>query len=470
MELSAFNVRVPFPSRDEVFLMNMLTDAQAVVSNDVAALLDRLTAVPPGNVSGLTDVEQEALAELAEQGFVVADRAAERLALERHFRDIREDASLLKITVLTTMQCNFACEYCIQAGEGGDYNRHAGRMSMATAARVGQWVEERLDRVRPRQLNLTFYGGEPLLNLPVMYELAERGWRAAQACGVKQNINVITNGLLLTPEVVDKLLPYGLAGVKITLDGDRAEHDRRRPLRGGQGTFDRIVGNIRAVAGRCKIAIGGNFDESSVANYEALLDFLKDQEFAQAISRITFKPIIRDRRAGSPGATTPAAAVVNDGPLGGTCMTLAGSGGGSQVGSCRLLDEKMSFLRTEIRKRGFQTSDGVHMGPCDIYRRHAYTIGPDGSLYACPGFAGEAAQSVGHIDSSQVGTRGQAASRFDVLAAWRNCGDCPFIPVCAGGCSVASHAELGDMSAPACHKSSFETALVSLAEDAASAK
>ena len=35
-----------------------------------------------------------------------------------------------------------------------------------------------------------------------------------------------------------------------------------RPLRGGQGTFDRIVDNIRKVAGRCRIAIGGNFDET----------------------------------------------------------------------------------------------------------------------------------------------------------------------------------------------------------------
>ena len=64
-------------------------------------------------------------------------------------------------------------------------------------------------------------------------------------------------------------------GVKITLDGDKDTHDRMRPLRGGQGTFDRIVKNIRAIAGQCRIAIGGNFDESSVDSYPALLDFLR---------------------------------------------------------------------------------------------------------------------------------------------------------------------------------------------------
>ena len=47
------------------------------------------------------------------------------------------------------------------------------------------------------------------------------------------------------------MLPLGLTGVKVTLDGDRETHDRMRPLRGGQGTFDRIIENIRRVAPLC---------------------------------------------------------------------------------------------------------------------------------------------------------------------------------------------------------------------------
>jgi len=83
------------------------------------------------------------------------------------------------------------------------------------------------------------------LNLPVMYELSDRLWHATQARGIPIFVNIITNGLLLTPDVVDRLLPYGLNGIKITLDGDKDAHNRMRPLRGGQGTFDRIVDNIR---------------------------------------------------------------------------------------------------------------------------------------------------------------------------------------------------------------------------------
>jgi uncharacterized protein len=458
-----FNVQVPLPERNEVFLMNTFSDAQLLVSPDVPALLERLSR---GDRRVLTDEERETLAALAEHGFVVPSREAERRGLEEFFRSVREDEEQLKVTVLTTLQCNFACDYCFQ-GDHGDHNLFAQKMTLEQAAQVVGWIETRLDALRPERLVLSLFGGEPLLNLPVAYYLAERCFAACQARGVEQKISVITNGLLLTEEVVDRLLPYGLIGVKITLDGDRDTHNRMRPLRGRQGTFDRIVENMRRVAPKVPLTVGGNFDESSVESYPALLDFLKEQSFAGSIVKVNFKPIIK---TAPPAATgfIPLTAVSETGkPLNGTCMTTAGAGNGSPCDSCHFVDEKMAFLRDETRKRGFPTPDGVHMGPCEIHRKHAYTIGPDGSLYACPGFTGEPAQSVGHIDGRRERWRDAAAARFDALAPYRNCGDCSFIPVCAGGCSVASHTELGDMNTPTCHKGSFESALVALAHSAA---
>jgi uncharacterized protein len=468
MQPSMFNVQVPLRDRDEVFLMNTFTDAQVIVSREVADLLARLAPDSSRAAADLSAEEREALATLAEQGFIVIDRASERQALDRYFREIREDTRELRVTLLTTLQCNFACGYCFQ-GDHGDYNKFAHRMSLETAARAAEWIAGRLNAVRPETFTLTFFGGEPLLNLPVVYSLAERLWTECQARGVRMKITIITNGLLLTPEVVDRLTPYGLTGVKITLDGDRATHDRMRPLRGGQGTFDRIIQNVRAVADRCRITLGGNFDESSVDSYPALLDFLKEQDFADKLARVNFKPIIRTGAAAVKGAI-PVTAVGPDGrALNGTCMSTAGSGGSSPCDMCHFVDEKTTFLREETKKRGFPTADGVHMGPCELHHRHAYTIGPDGALYACPGFTGEPTQSVGHIDGRREAWRAAAAASFEAQGAWRNCGDCAFIPVCAGGCAVASHAELGDMNAPTCHKASMESALVALAHDVAGA-
>ena len=185
----------------------------------------------------------------------------------------------MRVTVLTTLQCNFACDYCFQ-GDHGDYNKHADRMSLDDSARLSAWIEQRLDELKPKRLTLTFFGGEPLLNIPVVYDQAERAFAACQKRGVTLALGIITNGLLLTEELVDRLLPYGLGYVKVTLDGDRDTHNQMRPLRGGQGTFDRIIENVRKVAGKVRIAVGGNFDADSVASYPALLDFLKEQDFA----------------------------------------------------------------------------------------------------------------------------------------------------------------------------------------------
>jgi uncharacterized protein len=465
MQASMFNVRVPLEDRDDVFLMNTFTDAQLIVTRDVADLLDRLPAGPPASWDAR---EREALATLTEHGFIVESREADRRRLEEFFTTVREDRRQLRVTVLTTLQCNFACDYCIQ-GDHGDYNKHASRMSLDTAAHVAAWAEERLDAIAPESFVLTFFGGEPLLNMPAVYYLSERLWQACHRRGVTLQINIITNGLLLTPEIVDRLVPFGLTSVKVTLDGDRDTHNRMRPLRGGQGTFDKIIGNVRRIAGKCRVSIGGNFDETSVDSYPALLDFLREQDFAGSLSRIAFKPVIRERPSGTPKGMIPLTAVSTEGkPLNGTCMTTAGSGS-SICDTCSFLDDKMSFLRDETRKRGFATVDGVHMGPCEIHRRHAHTIGPDGSLFACPGFAGDAHQSTGHIDGREDAQRVRAVERFEAVAAWKACNDCAFIPVCAGGCTVAGHTEGGSIQAPSCHKSSFEAGLVSLARDAARA-
>src|SRR5712691_3237957 len=293
MQPSIFNVRFPLPERNEVFLMNTLTDAQLLVSPDVTDLLDWYTG--DGSREAGSDEEREALDLLTENGFVVPDRDFDRRALDKYFTSVKNDTAELSVTLLTTLQCNFACDYCFQ-GDHGDYNKFADKMTLETARKVADWIERELDRVHHETFQLTFFGGEPLLNLPVMYYLAEELWGRTKVRGVPMSISVITNGLLLTPEVVDRLVPYGLKGVKITLDGDRETHNRMRPLRGGQGTFDRLIENIRSVAGRTSIAIGGNFDESSADSFTGLIDFLSQQDFADKLVNVNFKPIVRNEK------------------------------------------------------------------------------------------------------------------------------------------------------------------------------
>ena len=273
------------------------------------------------------------------------------------------------MTVLTTLQCNFACDYCIQ-GDHGDYNKNAAKMSLETATRVAEWTERRLDALQPESFVLTFFGGEPLLNLPV--DALPR--RAALGClpGARRPHADQRDHQRSAADAGDgeRLNACGLNGIKITLDGDRDTHNRMRPLRGGQGTFDRIIRNVQEIAHLTRVSIGGNFDMETADSYPALLDFLAEQEFADKLARVSFKPIIREKQAVAAKGRIPLTVVGAEGkPLNGACMTSAGTGVSRVCDTCNFVDEKMAFLRDETKKRGFATVDGVHMGPCEIHNR-----------------------------------------------------------------------------------------------------
>ena len=80
--------------------------------------------------------ERDTIDVLIENGFVVESREHERRSLDEYFTNVREDTEQMKVTVLTTLQCNFACDYCFQ-GDHGDYNKFAAKMSLDTARRGG---------------------------------------------------------------------------------------------------------------------------------------------------------------------------------------------------------------------------------------------------------------------------------------------------------------------------------------------
>ncbi len=139
MQPSIFNVRVPLRDQSDVFLMNTLTDAQIIVPPEVVSLLDSVEGRTRAGVAAapFDAEEREALATLTELGFVVDSHEADRRALDAYFDAIRHDTSQLRLTVLTTLQCNFACGYCFQ-GDHDDHNRHAHKMSLETAAGRGR--------------------------------------------------------------------------------------------------------------------------------------------------------------------------------------------------------------------------------------------------------------------------------------------------------------------------------------------
>ena len=143
MQPSMFNVQVPLAERNEVFLMNTFSDAQLLVTPDVADLMVRIGS----GLREFTEEERETIDALTANGFLVSSREQEQRDLREYFVNLREDTDQMRATVLTTLQCNFACDYCFQ-GDHGDYNKFADKMTLDTARTVAGWIEERLPLFR----------------------------------------------------------------------------------------------------------------------------------------------------------------------------------------------------------------------------------------------------------------------------------------------------------------------------------
>ena len=228
-----------------------------------------------------------------------SSRAATPIATTcaQFFHEVRESREQLRMTVLTTLQCNFACDYCIQ-GDHGDYNKHAAKMSLETAARVGDWAEQRLDDAAPGELRADVLrrraAAEPAGDvLPRRAACGRSARRAASAC----SINIITNGLLLTPgdrRSAERLRP------------ERHQDHARRRSRHAQpdAAAARRPGHLRQdrpqrPAGRAQDADRHRRQLRRWRPPTAIRrcsTSCKEQDFADKLSKVAFKPIIRERK------------------------------------------------------------------------------------------------------------------------------------------------------------------------------
>ncbi|MEM1290965.1 MAG: radical SAM protein [Cyanobacteria bacterium P01_H01_bin.162] len=154
---------------------------------------------------------------------------------------------LRALSLAIAQKCNLGCTYCYaQAGEFGDV---AKSMSWEVAEAA---VERLFEDTQPSdRVNLSFMGGEPLINRPLIYKATELAMAIAQARQVKVGFGITTNGTLLTAADADFFERYGFA-VTVSLDGVGATHDRLRPFKGGGGSYDRILANLEPLLSRAR--------------------------------------------------------------------------------------------------------------------------------------------------------------------------------------------------------------------------
>lgn len=141
---------------------------------------------------------------------------------------------MIELWVYLTNACNLKCLYCYQ-------HKKVGRMNTDVGREIINWIVPILKERKIRGLTMNFYGGEPLLNFPVMKDTIEYGTERFQENNLDIRFYVITNGILLTDKILDFGSQYNVS-FQLSIDGDRATHDKYRKNPKGEGSFDMLGG------------------------------------------------------------------------------------------------------------------------------------------------------------------------------------------------------------------------------------
>lgn len=147
----------------------------------------------------------------------------------------------LDVTVLVTDNCNFKCQYCFKKAKVQDF-------SDENWDNLYKYLSKELTKDAIKYVRICFYGGEPLLKVNKILNFMQRLNSYIQNYPNKEVCyHMITNAYLLTPEIYDKLTKNGMTFFQITIDGFEEEHNKMRPLVNGQGTWQKIMDNLKYI-------------------------------------------------------------------------------------------------------------------------------------------------------------------------------------------------------------------------------
>ena len=415
MQLSAFNVYVEkFPVVGETLVYNTFSGGSVVLDDGYLA---RLREAP---------AEGELDPELAdtELGILVESRESEERAFHSWLRSIKEDASTVSSLVSTSYACNLACSYCLQ-----EEIMNGQTMTVATADATAAFLAERVRTIRPEKVEIVFIGGEPLLH-PHLVERIARGVRpAAEEVGARFGIQLITNGTLMTPDVVRRLVDAGLNYVQVTIDGDECSHGLTRMDKKGGNTFGTTWQNVLDCLDLVPIGIQGNYSDENLHGFVPLLERMRRDGVDPArIPRVKFKPVLN-------GLGAP-----------------ENAGYESCTWSNARPDVQLA-LGDAVRAFGYTTHDHLDLGPCAIHQINHYSIGAEGLIYKCPGFVGKPEWATGSVTDGITARHAQ----HNRLANTRECGPCSFRPTCAGGCVATEWLRSGSPEGVNCERGYFDT-------------
>lgn len=360
--------------------------------------------------------------ELEKSGQLFTEDAYEEIA--RNYR--RNNFNVKAICLHVAHTCNLNCSYCFAAQ--GKYHGERAVMSLETGKRAIDFLIE--NSGAHKNLDIDFFGGEPLMNWDVVKQLVEYGRRQEKLHDKNIRFTLTTNGVLLNDEVID-FCNKEMHNVVLSLDGRPEVHNRFRKDYNGVGSYEKILPNFLNFLkkrGNKSYYMRGTYTHY---NTEFLNDILHMADLG--FKELSMEPVVCD-------PSDPCALTQEDLPV--------------------LYDqyEKLAEEMIKRKKEGRGFTFYHYMidltgGPC-IYKRVAgcgsgteyLAVTPWGELYPCHQFVGDEKYSMGNIYDGVTNTA--VREKFAACNAYTRpgCADCWAKLYCAGGCAANAYHATGDIS------------------------
>ena len=184
--------------------------------------------------------------------------------------DFRNRKTVVKALCLhIAHDCNLACRYCF-AGEG-EYRGERALMSLEVGKKALDYLVA--NSGNRKNLEVDFFGGEPLMNFEVVKALVAYGHELEKTNDKHFRFTLTTNGVLLNEDIMD-FCNREMDNVVLSLDGRKEVHDRMRPTRNGKGSYDLIVPKFQEFAKRRRALGKQYYIRGTFTHYN--LDFASD--------------------------------------------------------------------------------------------------------------------------------------------------------------------------------------------------
>jgi uncharacterized protein len=343
---------------------------------------------------------------LTGHGFLIPETTDELAICRELFLHGRDRYPVLTLSIVLGYGCNFSCGYCFQRLTR-DVRGTSAVVSDEQFQAFLRFIGTQMDNVQT--LDVSWMGGEPLLFLGRIGRFADRLRELCDARGVSWKNLLITNGYLLTAETRGRLRMLPNLKLQVTIDGPRAVHDRRRPHRSRNGSFDEILGNVEACLREgIETHLRINVDEENAGTIPELIEVLDHTEVAHWPGLVHFARVGLDVLPTEP-------------------PDIAGYRAFSR--------RERAFFASKSARPYVKLPELGRTSGCPGLGRRDYQLDPEGRLFKCPRYMHEPAYAVAAAEGGEVRehTSHERWLRWDPFDQPK-CTHCSLLPICMGGC------------------------------------